>query len=284
MDETRLLRLHFPSDLSPRQPGLIAGVLFGEAGRSKSEDCRFSAKESCYDPCLLVRFSIDATACCSSTTASTCFSSAGFDSLGCWAPASGVSGLDMGLRPPEVRAISHWWRLWSGWRIHFLRCSGIFWCTKERAEGSRFGDSAATSISGGCRFDFGSYRRGYGRRSLRYGFGCGCARYGILSLKWQCTYDGPTKWDVGLYVYAFQMSSGRMRMHENGPADCLGLCCYLEGGRVSCPTCQAWEAGVRDLRQKWTACRRELGIYLHLRGGSFGVFEKEKFFKDPVVL
>ena len=46
---------------------------------------------------------------------------------------------------------------------------------------------------------------------------------------WQCTYDGPTKWDVGLYVYAFQVSSGRMRMHENGPADCLGLCCCLEG-------------------------------------------------------
>ena len=73
-----------------------------------------------------------------------------------------------------------------------------------------------------CRFDFGSYRRGDGRRSLQYSFGCGCASFGILSLKWQCTYDGPAKWDVGLYVYAFQVSSGRMRMHENGPADCLG--------------------------------------------------------------
>ena len=31
VDETRLLRLHFSSDLSPRQPGLIPGVLFGEA-------------------------------------------------------------------------------------------------------------------------------------------------------------------------------------------------------------------------------------------------------------
>ena len=31
VDEARLLRLHFPSDLSPRQPALIPGVLFGEA-------------------------------------------------------------------------------------------------------------------------------------------------------------------------------------------------------------------------------------------------------------
>ena len=77
VDEARLLRLHFPSDLSPRQPALILGVLFGEAvlqnlprayqlcGRSKSEDCRFSAKESCF----LVRFSIDATAWCFSLDA-----------------------------------------------------------------------------------------------------------------------------------------------------------------------------------------------------------------------
>ena len=63
VDEARLLRLHFRSDLSPRQPALIAGVLFGEAvlrnlpkayrkcfDRSKSEDCSFSEKESCF-PC-----------------------------------------------------------------------------------------------------------------------------------------------------------------------------------------------------------------------------------------
>ena len=31
VDEARLLRLPFPSDLSPRQPALIPGVLFGEA-------------------------------------------------------------------------------------------------------------------------------------------------------------------------------------------------------------------------------------------------------------
>ena len=74
-----------------------------------------------------------------------------------------------------------------------------------------FGESAATSISG-----------------VRYCFGCGCARYGILGIKRQCTLDGPTKWDA-LYVYTFQVSSGRMRMHENGPADCSGFCCCLEG-------------------------------------------------------
>ena len=31
-------------------------------------------------------------------------------------------------------------------------------------------------------------------------------------------------------------------------------------------------------------CCRELGINLRLRGRSFGVFEKEKLFKGPVVL
>ena len=35
---------------------------------------------------------------------------------------------------------------------------------------------------------------------------------------------------------------------------------------------------------KWTAWRRELGVYLHLRGGSFGGFEKEKLFKGPAAL
>ena len=65
-------------------------------GRSKSEDCGFSAKESCF----IVRFSVDATAscfsldatsCCFSTDASTCLStttstrsfSAGVDSISC---------------------------------------------------------------------------------------------------------------------------------------------------------------------------------------------------------
>ena len=75
----------------------------------------------------------------------------------------------------------------------------------------RFGESAATSISG-----------------VRYCFGCGCARYGILGIKRQCTFDGPTKWDA-LYVYTFQVSSERIRMHENGPAECSRFCCCLEG-------------------------------------------------------
>ena len=56
-------------------------------GRSKSEDCGFSAKESCF----IIRFSLDATSCCFSTDASTCLStatstrsfSAGVDSISC---------------------------------------------------------------------------------------------------------------------------------------------------------------------------------------------------------
>ena len=66
------------SDLSPRQPALIPGVLFGEAvlrncqglsnmcGRSKSEDYRFSAKE--FAPLPPPAPSLQVLSCCAGQT------------------------------------------------------------------------------------------------------------------------------------------------------------------------------------------------------------------------
>ena len=75
-------------------------------GRSKSEDCRFSAKESCYDSCLLVRFSVDATAVAPPplpppALTALAVAQAKHSSV---SPASRISGLDMGLRPPASKS------------------------------------------------------------------------------------------------------------------------------------------------------------------------------------
>ena len=165
VDETRLLRIHFPSDLSLRQPGPIPGVLFGEAIlRNLNRAYQLCLAEANPRIADFRRRNLAMTPASSSGSASMpppaappplpppaltplTVAQAKHPSV---SPASGVSGLDMGLRPPAPRSpapltppgrsllvglgllqlLPH---LWSGWRIQFLLCSGIFRGTRERA-------------------------------------------------------------------------------------------------------------------------------------------------------
>ena len=143
VDEARLLRLHFASNLSPRQPALIPGVLFGEgvlrnlprayqlcvaeANRRIADFRRrnlASSSGSASMPPPGASASMPPPAASASMPPPAASPPmpppvfpplpppafcAGFDSKSCKhplvAPASAVSGLDMGLRPPAPQTL-----------------------------------------------------------------------------------------------------------------------------------------------------------------------------------
>ena len=300
VDEARLLRLHFPSDSSPRQPALILGVLFGEAVlRNLPRAYQICLAEANRRIAAFRRRNLASSSGSSSMPPPAASSSMPPPAASASVhppvfpplpppllssqvltrlavaqakhpsvpPVSGVSGLEMGLRPPVLRSPApltppgsacNWrWRYGSGAQDACVEAfipsslaassEGPVPTTPPHILAGGSGDNAAPTTPveiverlqdsfppmlwnrpdyegkgadaiwyyGGMRTttDEGPVilRRpeipplpmlgvNLPQPGVRWCFRCGCARYGILGIKWQCTPDGPTKWDA-LYLY-----------------------------------------------------------------------------------